>query len=257
MPHSIGVVLLLFLESTFIFTVLALLFHQRKNIGKSPFIMVFSAFNVFTFLIMGADIQAHVYAGMYFSVPEVIMFSPLLAIYLLTYIEEGTLSAQRLIYGLLAICGISVYIAEMVYLQCSWSNFSISAGLTGPTLELLLNSAKSSMLAAVIPVLFSIFSLPIIYSGLREINISSFFASMIALVSVQLLITVPHWMIELGSGMTPEWFSGGQIVQLAMNIWLGSLLGLFLKLTESEGKRPHHERPLDIFFAFFGSYRRS
>lgn len=257
MVQSVGVTLLLLLESAFIFTVLALLFHQRKNIGKSPFIMAFSALNVFTFLILGADIQAHLFSNIYFSIPKVVMFSPLLTIYLLTYISEGTLSAQRLIYGLLAVCGIAVYISEMVYLQCSWSNFSISAGLSGSAIEVLLTSAKASLLAAVIPVLFSIFSLPIIYSSLREIKFSTFFAAITALSGIQLLLIAPKWMIELGAGMTPEWLGGEQLAQLVMNIWLGVLLWLFLKLTESEGERPRNERPLDIFFAFFGSYSRS
>lgn len=257
MTYSVGVSLLLLLEGTFIFTVLALLFHQRNNIGKSPFIMAFSALNVFTLMIMGADIQAHLFSWMYFSIPKVVMFSPLLAIYLLVYISEGTLSAQRMIYGLLAICGIAVYISEMIYLQCSWSNFSISAGLSGSTLELLMNSAKSSLLAAVIPVLFSIFSIPIIYSSLREIKFSIFPAALISLLGAQLLLIVPGWMIELGSGMPPEFLRGEEIAQFIMTAWMGVLLGLFLKLTESERQKPHLDRPLDIFFAFFGSYGRS
>ena len=52
MPYFVGVPLLLLLESTFIFTVLALLFHQRANIGKSPFTMAFSALLLLTFLAM-------------------------------------------------------------------------------------------------------------------------------------------------------------------------------------------------------------
>ena len=68
MPYFIGVPLLLLLESTFVFTVLALLFHQRTNIGKSPFTMAFSALLLLTFLTMGADIQAHLWSGLFFSV---------------------------------------------------------------------------------------------------------------------------------------------------------------------------------------------
>ena len=158
MPYFIGVPLLLLLESTFVFTVLALLFHQRTNIGKSPFTMAFSALLLLTFLTMGADIQAHLWSGLFFSVPKVIMFTPLMAIYLLTYIVDGTLSAQRLIYGILAVGVVLVYIAEMIYLQCSWSTFSISAGVSGPALEMLLNGAKKSLFSAVIPVVFSVFS---------------------------------------------------------------------------------------------------
>ena len=257
MSYSVGVPLLLLLEGTFIFTVLALLIHQRSNIGKSPFTMAFSALLLLTFLIMGADIQAHLFSGMFFSVPQVVMFTPLMAIYLLTYIVDGTLSAQRLIYGILAVCVIMAYMAEMVYLQCSWSTFSLSAGLNGPALELLLTSAKKSLLTAVIPIVFSVFSIPIIYSGLRELGFNRLWAVLISMLGVQIIITIPNWLIQLGAGITPEWFSGDQIAQFIMNLWIGLLLGFYLKLTESEAGFASPQRPLDLFFAFFGSYGRS
>ena len=130
------------MESTFIFTVLGLLLHQRKNIGKTPFAMAFSALLILTFLAMGADIQAHIWSGLYFSVPKVVMFTPLMAIFLLTYIVDGTLFAQRLIYGIIGVFLVLIYITEMIYLQCSWSTFSLSAGFSGTTLEMLLNSSK-------------------------------------------------------------------------------------------------------------------
>ena len=116
MTYSVGVPLLLLLESTFIFTVRALLFHQRRNIGKAPFIVAFAALALLTLLAMGADIQAHLFGGLFFSVPRAVMYPPLMAAFLMIYITEGTLSAQRLIYGLLVLGGIAVYMAEMIYL---------------------------------------------------------------------------------------------------------------------------------------------
>ena len=145
MTYSVGVPLLLLLESTFIFTVLALLFHQRHNIGKAPFIVAFSSLTLITLLTMGADIQAHLFGGLFFSVPRAVMFPPLMAAFLMIYITEGTLSAQRLIYGLLILGGIAVYMAEMIYLQCTWSSFSLSADLSGSALETLLTAAKNSL----------------------------------------------------------------------------------------------------------------
>ena len=65
------------------------------------------------------------------------MFTPVMAIYLLTYIVDGTLSAQRLIYGFLAVFLVLIYVTEMIYLQCSWSTFSLSAGFSGTALEML------------------------------------------------------------------------------------------------------------------------
>lgn len=257
MPYFIGVPLLLLLESTFIFTVLALLFHQRANIGKTPFVMAFSALLLLTFLAMGADIQAHLWSGLFFSVPRVIMFTPVMAIFLLTYIVEGTLSAQRLIYGFLAVFLVLIYITEIIYLQCSWSTFSLSAGFSGTALEMLLNGAKRALTAAVIPIVFSVFSLPILYSSLTELGFSKFWASVVSMLGVQVIITVPNWLLQLGSGITPEWFSGEQLAQFFLNLWLGILLGTYLKLTESESSSTARRRPLDLIFAFFGSYGRS
>ena len=257
MPYSIGVPLLLLLESTFIFVTLALLFHQRSNIGKAPFVMVFSALSLLTFLIMGADIQAHIWSGFYFSVPKVVMFTPVLTIYLLTYIADGTLAAQRLIYGLLAVSVAVVYIAEMIYLQCSWSTFSLSAGVSGPALELLLSHAKAALLSSLIPVVFTIFVVPIIFSSLTELKVSRFWAVVLAILVSDIIISVPRWLIQLGAGNTPEWFTGEHLAQFVFNLWLGSLLGLYLKLTESETSSAPRRGTLDLVFAFFGSYGRS
>ena len=257
MPYFLGVPLLLFLESTFIFTVLALLFHQRNNIGKSPFIMAFATLLLMTILAMGADIQAHLWGGLFFPVPKVVMFTPIMAVYLLTYIVDGTLPAQRLIYGILAVCLVVIYMAEIIYLQCSWSTFSLSAGITGPALEALLTSAESALPATLVPIVFSIFSVPIIFTGLTELGFSKLWAALLSMLSAQIIVTVPNWLLQLGAGITPEWFSGEQIAQFAMNLWLGVLLGLYLKLTESEESVSTPRRPLDLFFAFFGSYGRS
>ena len=257
MSYATGVPLLLLLESTFIFTMLALLFHQRANIGKSPFVMAFSALTLLTFLAMGADIQAHLWGGLFFSVPKVVMFAPILAVYLLFYIVEGTLAAQRLIYGLLAIAVALIYMAEMIYLQCSWSSFSLSAGLSGSTLETLLTQAKSALLSSAVSIVFVIFAMPIIFSSLVELKFKRFWAVLISMLSTELLICVPQWLIQLGSGMTPEWFSGEHLAQFAVNLYLGVLLGSYLKLTENENDTPAPRRALDLVFAFFGSYGRS
>lgn len=257
MPYSLGVPLLLLLESTFIFTILALLFHQRSNIGKAPFVMVFSVLTVLTFLTMGADIQAHLGNGMFFPVPKVVMFTPVLTAYLLVYIVDGTLAAQRLIYGLLAVSIVLIYIAEMVFLQCSWSTFSLSAGVSGTALEALLNQAKVALLSFLVPLIFSIFAIPIIYSSLVELKFPRFWAVLIAMLSSEVIIWIPQWLLQLGVGLTPTWFSDEHLAQFVMNLWLGILLGSYLKLTENETTFPQPRRSLDLFFAFFGSYGRS
>lgn len=257
MSFTIGVPLLLLLESTFIFTILALLFHQRSNIGKSPFVMALSTLLLLTVLIMGADIQAHLWGDMFFSVAKVVMFTPLMAIYLLVYIVDGTLAAQRLLYGILAICAVIIYMAEMIYLQCSWSTFSLSAGFSGATLSLLLNSAKSGLLSFAIPAIFSVFSIPIIYSSLQELGFSRLWSVLLSMLGVQIIIVVPNWLIQLGTGITPEWFSGELLAHFIMDLWTGLLLGTYLKLTENENHFSSPNRPLDLIFAFFGSYGRS
>ena len=257
MSYSIGVPLLLLLESTFIFTILALLFHQRSNIGKAPFVMAFSVLTLLAFLAMGADIQAHIGAGMFFSVPKVVMFTPVLAIYLLVYIADGTLAAQRLIYGLLAIGVILAYIAEMIYLQCSWNTFSLSAGVAGSALETLLNQSKSALISFLVPMVFSIFAVPIIYSSLTELKFARLWAVLIALLSSELIMWIPQWLLQLGAGITPEWFTDEHLAQFFMNLWLGMLLGAYLKLTANETVFPQPRRSLDLVFAFFGSYGRS
>ena len=125
------------------------------------------------------------------------------------------MSAQRLIYGFLAVFLVLIYVTEMIYLQCSWSTFSLSAGFSGTALEMLLNGAKRALLAAVIPIVFSVFTLPIIFSSLTELGFNKFWASLISMLGVQVIITVPNWLLQLGSGSLRSGFPG--------NSWRSSL----------------------------------
>ena len=56
--------------------------------------------------------------------------------------------------------------------------------------------------------------------------------------------------------MEIEIFSGDQIVRAAANIWLSILISIYLSKMETEA-RSGVTSPLDLVFAFFGSYERS
>ena len=77
------------------------------------------------------------------------------------------------------------------------------------------------------------------------------------MLSSEIIMWLPQWLLQLGAGITPEWFPDEHLAQFFMNLWLGLLLGAYLKLTENETAFPRPRRSLDLVFAFFGSYSRS
>ena len=149
MEH-IHALLLLFLEATFIFIALALLLQQRGAIGRVAFIMCFGVLQLFGCFIAAADLRGVIVEGASFSVAETVFMVPLLASFLMVYISAGTLSAQRMIIGIVSVFGLFFYIGEVSCLQCSWLGFSFSSGISGIALETLLRSGLDSLHGAVL-----------------------------------------------------------------------------------------------------------
>lgn len=248
--------LLNFLELTFIFIALLVCFQQRRAIGKSPFIMALGFLLILCHLLNAAEIKGILGTNLNFQIGNTVCYLPMLGAYLVAYIVTGTLAAQHIIIGATILFGFYIYLGEITSLQCNWLGFSISSGLSGTTIDMLLNSVRHDVNLVTLLHLADFFLVPIAYTKLQNWKQPLFIRVSGALFTAQLACLLPILLVRLGTGMNIEIFTGDQIVRAAVNIWLSILISVYLSKMETEA-RSGVTSPLDLVFAFFGSYERS
>ena len=251
--HSL---LLTFLEMIFIFIILLVFFQQRRAIGRAAFYLAFGFLQFFAYFVIAADVHGVLGRGMSFSVGELVFFLPLLAGFLMVYITRGTLVAQHLIIAMVALFGLYLYVCEITILQCSWEDFSFASGLSAPVLETLLRFGRTAMNETVLRQLFELFTVPIIYSRLEGWRTPRWLSVIGALMVSQLIGLAMMALIRIGVVNNFSFFAGEACVRLSGVLVLGILLSFYLAKLEQETLAPRSS-PLDIVFAFFGSYGRS
>ncbi len=183
-------------------------------------------------------------------------FLPLLASFLLVYIVSGTLSAQRIIIGMTALFGLYLYVGEITILQCGWVGYSFSGGVSAPALEILLRSGRVAMNGAVLRQLLEIFAVPIVYSRLESWRQPRTVCVIGAMVFSQLIGLALSALIRIGAADDFSFLAGELYARAGAALWLGAILGFYLAKLEQERLSPRNS-PLEIVFAFFGSYGRS
>ncbi|MBQ6352310.1 MAG: PAS domain-containing protein, partial [Lentisphaeria bacterium] len=251
--HSL---LLAFLEMLFIFIALLVFFQQRRSIGRAAFYLAFGFLQFFTYFVIAADVHGYLAEDLTFSVGELVCFMPLLAGFLLVYIARGTLVAQHLIVGMTALFGLYFYVSEITILQCSWSGYSFAGGLSAPALETLLRSGRVAMNETVLRQLLEIFTVSIVYSRLDGWRAPRWLCMIGALAVSQLIGLALMALTRIGVLPDLSLFTGDACVRLGAALLLGLLLSFYLAKLEQEALAPRSS-PLDILFAFFGSYGRS
>lgn len=256
MPDNIFSLLLVFLEMTFIFTTLALLFNQRRSIGQAPFYLAFGFMVIFARFVTAADIRAVMFGTIDFSVGEVICYLPLLAAYLMVYITGGTLPAQHLIIAMTALYGFFLYIGEVTRLECSWLGFSISTGISGGTFDQLLSASRISLGRTSMYQLLCLFVAPMIYTKMTNLRLPRWLNILGSLLTAQALMLAMGLLLSGTRWSFSRIINGDVVAGLAANFWLTLLLWIYLARLEHD-VRSGEESPLEIFFAFFGSYRHT
>ena len=244
------------MEMVFIFIMLLVFFQQRRAIGRAAFYLAFGFLQFFSYFVIAADVQGHIAGGMTFSVGELVFFLPLLAGFLMVYTTRGTLVAQHLIIAMVANFGLYLYVCEITIMQCSWRGYSFASGLAAPVLETLLRSGRTAMNETVLRQLFEVFTVPIIYSRLEGWRAPRWVCVIGALVSSQLIGMAMAALTWIAVVRDMSAFSGDACVRLCGGLVLGILLSFYLAKLEQETLAPRSS-PLDIVFAFFGSYGRS
>ncbi|MDR0932031.1 MAG: PAS domain S-box protein, partial [Victivallales bacterium] len=248
--------LLTFLEMTFIFVGLGLLYSQHRTIGSVPFYMSLGLLLLLSHLISAAEIRTILIGSFSFEVGRIVIFLPFLTAYLMVYITEGTLAAQRIIIGAAVLFGLYLYLGELTRLQCNWYGFSLMGGTEAITLDTLIGGSRKSMNALALAHLLDFLVLPIAYTRLKNFGCDRFFAILLAFLTASLLGTGLSLGLARIYGIPLPFFNGNLFARLIAMVWLASLLAIYLSKIEVD-VHSGNKSPLDILFAFVGSYSRS
>ena len=248
--------LLNFLEMTFVFIALLVCFQQRRAIGRSPFYMAAGFLLILTHLLDAAEIRGVISDGLNFRIGNTVCYLPVLGAYLVVYMTLGTLAAQHIIIGVVVLFGFYIYLGEITSLQCNWLGYSISSGLSGATIDMLLNSARRDVNLATLLHLADFFIVPVVYTKLRNWKSPHFAAAAGALFAAQAAGVMPLVILRLGTGVPFAIITGDQIARAVVNLWLSLLISIYISKLETE-EITGRTSPLDLVFAFFGSYGRS
>ncbi|MDD3154050.1 MAG: ATP-binding protein [Victivallaceae bacterium] len=250
--------LLIFLETTFVFVGLCLLHNQRKVIGAAAFYLAMGMVFLFAQFISATGLSLNFFDVLSFPVAPPTLFLPYLAALLLVYRTEGVLAAQRLIIGSLVLFGLFLYLAELTRLETSYLSFTVTDGFQTGGVDSVLKRAREVMLTMVSAHLADLFLLPMVFTKLRNLGSRSFFCVLAALVTTQIVDTFVSLVLLHGGepgrfGLVSEAF----LLRMATAFWLALLLDIYLRKIEKENLVPRDSRPLEIVFAFFGGYGRS
>ncbi len=249
--------LLIFLELTFVFVVMLLLHSQKKSIGDIPFFVVLGMLLVFGEFLAGSEMSFNALDYVSFKISPVVVFVPFMAAMLLVYISDGVLSMQRLIIGSLVAMGMFFYLGDLSRLQMRWVTYTVTGTMPLEAFDFLLERTRRSMLAVACGQLAALFIMPVIYSRLRNTGKNIFICCLGGMGAGLLLDSLIFQLMSSGS-WSERWneFTPTLLIRLFCGGYLAALMAFYInKLGHESDSR--QVKPLEIFFAFFGSYGRS
>ncbi len=243
---------------TFILAGLLILHGLRKVLGSTPFYIASGVLLVFTQLTGASGLRMLIgYQALDFSLSSSVLSLPFLAVLVVVYMTDGTLSAQRLIIGVMASLGFYVYLASITLVQTTWPGYTMPQSIVTESFGILLSTSLRMMAATVIALTFDLFLLPIFFQRLMNLKCRLYVTVTGSLLLIQLIdhivfVTIAYW-------GTPAWWS-----QLTTSYFARAVFVLVLSVpTTIYLSRITHENPgesrrtLDIILAFFGGYGRA
>ena len=244
------------MEMLFLFTILLALYHQRKVIGDSAFIMIIALLFTFDRWIAPADIRVVLWGDETFRVGEVAIGLPALTAFLLVYIMQGVLAAQRVLLGMIVAFLIYIYMGQITRLQCDWTGFSLFPGLYGGALEALLSSGRATVNLLSVAHFFELLCLPVIYNRWLSLGFSRRWSILLAMPCALLAGLLPSLVSGIAGDSMSQIFNGDFYARLVGVMILAVMLVIYIERFETEVVDNRHAGVLDFIFAFFGSYGR-
>lgn len=247
-----GTLFLAFLELTFVMVTLLLFHSLRKQIGHAAFYLTLGMFFILGQIVGSTNIMVDPgIAGFQVNLGHTVLMAPYLVALLVVYVVDGTLAAQRMILGFLAIIFGFYYMANIIANHCVGQESEL-----GSFLYEIFTHGRRLVFASFVAQGVDLFILPILFQIFHNRRARLFFSVFGTLVFTQVidsflfqLCAYPN--LEGWWAMLRETFFARGLALL----WLSVLCTFYLRFHETEaiGKR----RPLDIVLDFFGGYGRS
>ncbi|MBR2941120.1 MAG: PAS domain S-box protein, partial [Kiritimatiellae bacterium] len=203
----------------------------------------------------GKKIEGSGYSGFDIPLSSGVLMLPFLGILAVIYIADGTLSAQRVIIGLMISLALYLYLAHLTVTQAEMLPSQDTASDQLPVaFAAMMRSSLRVMAANVLSFTVDIFLIPIFYQGLRNRRINLFLCVAASLIAVQLSDALvfsavyswgrPDWWLELETSY---------LFKTLMVLWLSVIITFYISRIRYE--LPGEGRgALDIVIAFFGNY---
>ena len=246
------------LEMTFLFVTLLLLHGLKKQLGApASYVAMGLLFGFTQFAGAGGITIVTGYSGFDIPLSSGVLMLPFLGILAVIYIADGTLSAQRVIIGLMISLALYLYLAHLTVTQAEMIPPQDAAADQLPVaFAAMMRSSLRVMAANVLSFTVDIFLIPIFYQGLRNRRINLFLCVAASLIAVQLSDALvfsavyrwgrPDWWLDL---------EASYLYKTLMVLWLSVIITFYISRIRYE--LPGEGRgALDIVIAFFGNYGR-
>ncbi|MBT7299184.1 MAG: PAS domain S-box protein [Victivallales bacterium] len=252
-----GTLFLAFLELTFVMVAILLFHSLRRQIGHAAFYLTLGMFFILGQLVGSTNIMVDPgIAGFQVNLGHTVLMAPYLVAMLVVYVVDGTLAAQRMILGFLAVLFGFYYMANILAYHCGWSGITGHESGLGLFLHHLFTNGRRLVLASFAAQGVDLFILPIVFQIFHNRRARLFFSVFGTLVLVQV---IDSFLFQLCAYPTLDgWWTMLRQTYFARGLallWL-SVLGTFylhFYKVEPHGKR----RPLDIILDFLGGYTRA
>jgi PAS domain S-box-containing protein len=241
---------------TFLFVTLLLLHGLKKQLGApASYVAMGLLFGFTQFAGAGGITIVTGYSGFDIPLSSGVLMLPFLGILAVIYIADGTLSAQRVIIGLMISLALYLYLAHLTVTQAEMIPPQDTASDQLPVaFAAMMRSSLRVMAANVFSFTVDIFLIPIFYQGLRNRRINLFLCVAASLIAVQLSDALvfsavyrwgrPDWWLDL---------EASYLYKTLMVLWLSVIITFYLSRIRYE--LPGEGRgALDIVIAFFGNY---
>ena len=244
------------LEMTFLFVTLLLLHGLKKQLGApATFVAMGLLFGFTQFAGAGGITIVTGYSGFDIPLSSSVLMLPFLGILAVVYIADGTLSAQRVIIGLMISLALYLYLAHLTVTQAEMLLPQDSATDQLPVaFAAMMRSSLRVMAANVLSFTVDIFLIPIFYQGLRNRRINLFLCVAASLIAVQLSDALVFSAVYRWG--RPEWWTdleASYLFKTLMVLWLSIIITFYISRIRYE--LPGEGRgALDIVIAFFGNY---
>jgi PAS domain S-box-containing protein len=248
-----GTLFLAFLELTFVMVTLLLFHSLRKQIGHAAFYLTLGMFFILGQIVSSTNIMVNPgIAGFQVNLGHTVLMAPYLVALLVVYVVDGTLAAQRMILGFLAVIFGFYYMANIIANHCVTGQESE----LGNFLYQIFTQGRRLVFASFVAQGADLFILPILFQIFHNRRPRLFFSVFGTLVFTQV---IDSFLFQLCAYPDLDgWWSMLRDTYFARGLallWLSVLCTFYLRFNETEviGKR----RPLDIVLDFFGGYGRS